>query len=378
VGVFAARDAGAGEMRDCAAWLRHGRVVALGIGLTAFALLATVSTQLHRFGQPAEVVAVVRPFFLLISLSLIPVFLFQVQRQFAEALRRPWVPMIIMIGDVGLNALLNWLFIWGHWGIPALGLMGSGLATLVARCVALGVIGIWMRRSTTFAAVRAVPKSGLERGRFRALFGMGVPAAGSLLFESGAFAAAALMMGWLGATQLAAHQVALSCASFTFMFPLGLSIAVSMRVSRALGEGRRDVVRAIGFGALGMSSMVMLIFATVFAFGGTWLARGFTTDVNVIELAAQLLAVAAVFQLFDGAQVVGSGALRGLTDVKVPTLITLTAYWGLAIPAAYFIGVRGEHGAVGIWAALAGGLAFAAIFLGLRFRRLSAWSKTEA
>lgn len=378
VGVFAARDAGGGGMHDCAAWLRHGRVVALGIGLIAFALLAAVSTQLHRFGQPEEVVAVMRPFFLLISLSLIPVFLFQVQRQFAEALGRPWVPMIIMIGDVGLNALLNWMFIWGHLGMPALGLMGSGLATLLARCAAVIVIGIWMRRSATFVAVRAVPRSGLERARFRALFGMGIPAAGSLLFESGAFAAAALMMGWLGAAQLAAHQVALSCASFTFMFPLGLSIAVSMRVSRALGEGRRELVRAIGFGALGMSSMVMLMFAMVFAFGGPWLARGFTVDANVIELAAQLLTVAAVFQLFDGAQVVGAGALRGLTDVKVPTLITLTAYWGLAIPSAYFIGVRGGQGAVGIWAALAGGLAFAAVFLGLRFRRLSAWSKSEA
>jgi len=378
VGVFAARDAGAGRMPDCAAWLRHGRVVALGIGCGSFGLLAAVSTQLHRFGQPAEVVAVVRPFFLLISLSLIPVFLFQVQRQFAESLRRPWVPMIIMIGDVGLNALLNWIFIWGHWGMPALGLVGSGLATLLARTVAVAVIALWLRRSSTFAEVRAVPRHGLVRSRFRALFGMGLPAAGSLLFESGAFGAASVMMGWLGATELAAHQIALSCASFTFMFPLGLSIAVSMRVSRAVGEGRRDILRAIGFGALGLSSIVMLSFATVFSLFGETLARGFSLDPNVISLAARLLSIAAIFQLFDGGQVVGAGALRGLTDVKVPTLITFVAYWALAIPGAYFVGVRSDFGASGIWGSLAAGLAFAAVFLSWRFRRLTTWSDAKA
>jgi MATE family multidrug resistance protein len=262
--------------------------------------------------------------------------------------------------------------------MPALGLVGSGLATLLARCVAVVVIGIWLRRSNTFAAVRSVPRCGWERARFRALFGLGVPAAGGLLFESGAFGVAALMMGWLGATALAAHQIALSCASFTFMFPLGLAIAVSMRISRALGEGRRDSLRPIGFGALGLSSLAMLTSAMVFGFAGEHLARGFSMDADVIAAAAQLLAVAAVFQLFDGAQVVGSGALRGLADVKLPTLITLIAYWGLAIPGGYFVGVRGGLGPVGIWGALAVGLAFAAVFLGLRFYRLTAGSNPEA
>jgi MATE family multidrug resistance protein len=191
VGVFAARDAGAGKLGECAAWLHHGRVIAVGVGLIAFGLLAAMSTQLHRFGQPPDVVAIVRPFFLLISLSLIPVLLFQVQRQFAESMRRPWVPMIIMLADVGLNALLNRIFIWGHWGAPALGLVGSGLSTLLARSVAVVVLGLWLRRSPTFAGVWAKSERRLERRRFRTLFDMGVPAANSLLFETGAYAAAA-------------------------------------------------------------------------------------------------------------------------------------------------------------------------------------------
>jgi MATE family multidrug resistance protein len=364
VGVFTARDHGAGDHSGCAAWLKHGRVMALLAGGGAFLLLAALSTQLHRFGQPAEVVAVVRPFFLLNSLSLIPVFYFQVQRQYLDALGRPWVGTSIMLVDVALNALLNWVFIWGHLGAPAMGLTGSGVATLIARTLAVSAIALWLRREQA-------PAGRLERGRFRAMLQMGVPAAGSLLFESGAFAMAMLMMGWLGAVPLAAHQIALSCAAFTFMFPLGLSMAVSIRISRALGEGRREVLRAIGFGTYGFGCAIMACFAATFVAAGGLLAAGFTADPAVITLAAQLLIVAAIFQLFDGGQVIASGALRGLTDVKVPTLITFIAYWVLSLPLGYFLAFRTSLGPVGIWTGLASGLACAAVLLGWRFRRLT-------
>ncbi len=360
VGVFTARDHGAGDEVDCHGWLKHGRALALVAGCGAFGLLAALSTQLHRFGQPSEVAAIVRPFFLLNALSLIPVFYFQVQRQYLDALGRPWVGTTIMLLDVALNALLNWMFIWGHGGAPALGLTGSGVATLIARTLAVSGIAVWLRREKTGVGA-------LAWGKFRAMLQMGVPAAGSLLFESGAFAAAALMMGWLGATALAAHQIALSCAALTFMFPLGLSMAASIRISKALGEGRRDVLRSIGFGALGFSSLVMLTFALIFAGAGGVLARGFTADPAVIALATQLLLVAAIFQLFDGGQVVASGALRGLTDVKVPTVITFIAYWVVSLPVAYLLAFRTSLGPVGIWTGLSAGLASAAILLGWRF-----------
>lgn len=364
VGVFTARDHGAGDHTGCTAWLRHGRVVALATGGAAFLLLAGLSTQLHRFGQPPEVVAVVRPFFLLNSLSLVPVYYFQVQRQYLDALGRPWVGTTIMLADVGLNVLLNWIFIWGHLGAPALGLTGSGVATLIARTLAVSAIAVWLRGEAD-----AAPN--LQRTRFREMLHLGVPAAGSLLFESGAFAAAALMMGWLGATALAAHQIALSCAAFTFMFPLGLSMAASIRISKELGAGRREVLRAIGFGALGLGSLIMLTFAAVFAFGGVVLARGFTADTAVIALATKLLVVAAIFQLFDGGQVVSSGALRGLNDVKVPTVMTFVAYWVIALPGGYLLAFKLGGGPVGVWAGLAAGLGCAALLLGRRFHRLT-------
>ncbi|MFZ5497099.1 MAG: MATE family efflux transporter [Verrucomicrobiota bacterium] len=364
VGVFTARDHGAGDEAGCAAWLRHGRAMALLAGGGAFLVLAAVSTQLHRFGQPPEVVAVMRPFFLLNALSLVPVFYFQVQRQYLDAFGRPWVGTSIILADVVLNALLNWMFIWGHLGAPALGLTGSGVATLIARVLAVSAIAFWLRGEGRAAG-------GLERARFRAMLGLGVPAAGSLLFESGAFAAAMLMMGWLGATALAAHQIALSCAAFTFMFPLGLAMAVSIRISKARGEGRLAALRPIGFGVLGLSCLLMGAFAVVFAAGGTLLARAFTPDPAVVALAAQLLVVAALFQLFDGGQVVSAGALRGLTDVKVPTVITFIAYWVVSLPVGYGLAFHTRLGPLGIWTGLATGLACAAVLLAARFRKLT-------
>ena len=364
VGVYTARDHGAGDAAGCTAWLRHGKVLALLAGGGAFLLLAGVSTQLHRFGQPPEVVAVVRPFFLLNSLSLIPVFSFQVQRQYLDAFGRPWVGTSIMLADVALNAFLNWVFIWGHLGAPALGLTGSGIATLIARTVAVSIIALWLRRDTH-------APGGLERARFRELLRMGVPAAVSLLFESGAFAAAMLMMGWLGAVPLAAHQIALSCAAFTFMFPLGLSMATSIRISKALGEGRRAALRPIGFGSLGLTVGLMLTFATIFALFGRILASAFTPDLAVVALATRLLVVAAIFQLFDGGQVVSAGMLRGLTDVKVPTLITFIAYWLISLPVGYWLAFHTSLGPIGVWTGLAAGLSVAAVLLARRFHRLT-------
>jgi MATE family multidrug resistance protein len=306
-----------------------------------------------------------QPFFLLIAASLIPTLYFQVQRQYLDAMGRPWVGTSIMLADIVLNALLNWIFIWGHLGAPALGLAGSGLATLLARSVAVGIIALWLRRERR-TGVR------LERSRFRAILEMGVPAGGSLLFESGAFAAAALMMGWLGATALAAHQIALSCAALTFMVPLGLSMAASIRLSKALGSGRRESLRAIGFGVLGLAGVIMLAFAAVFMFAGVQLARGFSADPAVITLAAQLLGVAALFQLFDGTQVVAAGALRGLTDVKLPTVITFIAYWLVSLPLGYGLAFHTSLGPRGVWIGLASGLACAAVLLTGRFVRKTA------
>ncbi len=370
-GVYAARDHGAGDEIGCAAWLRHGRALALAVGLSAFALLAVLSTQLPRLGQPPEVIAIVRPFFFLIAASFVPALVFQVQRQFAESLGRPWVPMLIILADVALNAVLNWILVFGHLGFPALGLIGSGWATLVARTAAVVALAAWLRLAPEFARVRAAPWTGWERARFAELLRLGGPASGMLLFEAGAFSAASLMMGWLGTVPLAAHQVALGFAALTFMCPLGLSIAVSLRISRARGEGRLEALRPIGFGALGAGLGLMLLFALLFATAGGIFTAAVTPDAEVATLAARLLLVAAVFQLFDGGQVISVGALRGLTDVRVPGVITFIAYWVIALPAGYGLAFHTPLGALGVWSGLALGLGCAAVLLVWRLHRLT-------
>lgn len=387
VAVLAARAHGAREPRECAEYLRHGLALAWVMSAAALGLLFLLGLHLHRFGQPAEVVAEVHPYYLLLAASLLPAFLFQALKQYSEALGHPWAPMGILLGCVGLNAFLNWVLIYGHFGLPALGLAGAGWATLAARAAAVLILWAWLRRQvevrrewpTHALADPAAPArsawaiwyGGLSRARFRAMLHIGVPAAGQWLFEAGAFSAAAFMMGWLGTVPLAAHQIALSCAAFTFMFPLGLSSAVSVRLSKTLGEGRRVALRPIGFGALAAGFVLMSVFGVGFAFGGAFIARGFTPEAEVVALASRLLVVAAIFQVFDGGQVIGAGALRGLSDVKIPTLLTFVAYWIVALPGGYLLSHHTPLGPVGVWVALAAGLGCAALLLVGRFHRLT-------
>jgi len=404
VSVLVARAHGAGQPRECADYLRHGMALALVLGLGGAVVMVGLAPWLHLFGQPPEVVAAVRPYFELIGWSLVPTLVFQVLRQFSEAVGHPWAPMGILLGGVLLNVFLNWILIYGNLGAPALGLEGAGWATLASRLVAAVVLWWWLagrrelrgewpafaepmagkpsfaeasegaalsaeasERANLWVARWKAWFAELEYGRVREMLGIGVPAAVQLVFEAGAFVAAALMMGWLGTVPLAAHQIALTCAGFTFMFPLGISIAVSVRIGRTVGEGRRAALRPIGFGALATGAAIMFAFAGVFALAGSWIVTGFTSEADVAGLAARMLVVAAIFQIFDGGQVIGAGALRGLADVRVPTAITFVAYWVIALPFAYVFGVRGDAGAIGIWAALAAGLAAAALLLGWRF-----------
>jgi MATE family multidrug resistance protein len=373
VSIFVARARGAQRPDEAGEYLRHGMIIALAFGLLETLAMAALSTQLARFGPPPEVLAIVTPFFLLFAASITPVLVYLVLRQFAEAMGHPWVPMFVMLGGVGLNAALNWVLIYGNLGCPPLGLTGAGISTLVSRTLGALVIFLWLRRDPAMRAAWPTRWFGHYSGaRVRDMLRVGSPAAGMLLFEASAFAFSSIMIGWLGSVPLASHQIAITCASLAFMFPLGLSIAAGMRISHAVGAAERDRLRPIGFGALALGILIMAVFALAFGFGGRRIASWFVTDPAVIVLAAQLLVVAALFQLVDGVQVIGAALLRGLMDVRVPALITLIAYWVVALPLGYALGIRGPFGAIGVWSGIASGLAFAAIFLALRFARLSA------
>ena len=348
-------------------WLRHGMAIALAAALVGTLAMLGLIPLLHLFGQPAEVLAEMQPFYTLFALSLVPAMLYNGLKQYAEARNEPWVPMLLTLAGVLVNVVLNWILIFGHLGSPALGLTGAGIATLIARwAVVLSLVVLLRRRygaELNWPADLKAWLAPLEKTRLFEMLRLGLPAAGQLLFEVCAFSASTVMMGWLGTEALAAHQIALSCCTLSFMFPLGLAMAVSIRMSRALGDGDHASLRRIGFSAVALACGAMTCSAVLYIFGGRQLARLFVNDEAVITLAASLFFVAAIFQLCDGIQVVCSGALRGLSDVKIPTLITGVAYWVIALPISYFLGVRGI-GPAGVWWGLAAGLGFASVTLG--------------
>ena len=372
VSILVSRARGGAKPEEASEYLRHGMTLALIFGAVETLMMVVLGTQLARFGQPPEVLAVVMPFYLMMAASLTSVFVYLVLRQFAEAMGHPWVPMVIMLLGVGLNAALNWVFIYGNLGVPALGLTGAGISTLVSRALGALVIFVWLRRDP---AVRASwPQrwfGNYSTARFREMLKIGLPASGMLLFETTAFGFSGVMIGWLGAAPLAAHQIAITCASLAFMFPLGLSMAAGMRVSRAVGAGELALRRPIAWGAIGLGLVITGAFGVVFWLGGGVIAAWFVTDAAVIALAAQLLVVGALFQGVDGVQVIGAACLRGIGDLKVPTMLTFAAYWVVALPLGYALGIRGGMGAVGMWVGIASGLALAAVLLPWRFARLT-------
>jgi MATE family multidrug resistance protein len=372
VAIFASRARGAGRHDEAGEYLRHGLLIALVSGVAEVGVILLLGAHLAWFGQPPEVLATMNPFFTLIGFSLLPSLAYLALRQFAESMGRPWVPVLIVLGGVALNVVLNWVLIYGHLGMPRMGLTGSGISTLISRTLGSLAIFAWLRLDP---AVRgAWPRRWLapvSRDRLRRMLSVGLPASGCLLFEGGAFASATVMMGWLGAVSLAAHQVAISCAAMTFMVPLGLAMAVGMRASAAVGAGEHARLRTIWAGGAAMGLAQALGITAVFLAFGRAIASGFIADPRVISTATTLLLVAAVFQIFDGNQVINSSALRAMTDVNVPAAITFVAYWVIALPLGYFLGIRGGFGPAGIWSGLAAGLAAASVMLGLRFIRLT-------
>jgi MATE family multidrug resistance protein len=289
-------------------------------------------------------------------------------KSFSEALSRPWPAFWIVLGGVAVNVALNFVFIFGNLGSPAMGLTGAGVATLIARVLTVVVLLAYLGRSRHFRPHLAACER--ERGmarELRDLLTVGLPAGGQYLVEVGAFAAASLMMGWIGVNALAAHQVAITCAATTFMVPLGIGMAVTVRVGQAVGAREFARVRPITFGGVGMALVVMACTAAGFLLFSRFLAGIFVVDPAVIALTSALLVVAGVFQIVDGMQIVAMNALRGLADVNVPLALGVFSYWCVALPLSYALAFPIGLGPVGIWAGLALGLFVAAALLAMRF-----------
>jgi multidrug resistance protein, MATE family len=363
---------GAGDNHVIANWLRHGLIVALVSGILLMLGTAALSFGLSIFRQPADVTIVARPFFLLMGFSMPAVMLSFALKNYCEALGHAWLPMLILLAGVPVNAILNWVFIYGNLGSPALGLTGAGLGTLLARFISLVAMALFVWRSPHFRnQLPAKWRVPIDWNQVRPLLQIGIPAAFQTVIEVGAFSAGALLVGQLGTTALAAHQIALSCASTTFMLPLGIGVATSIRVAQAVGAGSASDARAIGLNSCLLGLACMSVAAAGYLVFGQKLAQIFVKDAAVIQLASRILIVVAVFQIADGLQIVSASALRGLADATVPLVVCIVAYWVIGLPVGALAALRFGQGAVGVWMGLAVGLTVAAVALVARF-----WQKS--
>lgn len=350
--------------------LRGGVLLALGMGLLVGGGAHAGLPFLPLLGQPQEVNETVEVFFLLCAWSLLPLFVSGAAKNFCEALGRPWAPFWIMMSGVLLNVFLNWILIYGNLGAPAMGINGAGLATLLSRIAVMCGMLVYPALETSLSA--AWPRHWLAPRLLEeswSLLKTGIHTAGLNLCEVTGFSFGSLMMGWLGVGPLAAHQIALSVAGTTFMVPLGLAQAVSVRVGHARGASRAKRIPPIVHGSLVLTAGVMAVFAAGFLLLGNAIAAGFTPDAAVRALTVQLLVLAGVFQIFDGIQVVSSGALRGFADTKVPFLVGIVSYWLVALPVSWVMAFHFGFGAPGIWVGFVVGLGVAAVAMSARLLR---------
>ena len=362
---------GAEEGRErISALLANGLVFTLLVAIFAFAFLAPCIPFLDRFGQDPEVAACAGSYYLLIVLSVLPFLFFCLCKQFLEGLGNTTVAMVITVACNLLNILLNWVFIFGHWGFPAMGATGAGWATLIARsltALSFLVVMFWHREWRLYFTL-------ISRRMFRwteilQYIRIGTPIGLQSFVEAFLFTASFVIIGWISKEALAAHHIANQMADLTFMLALGIGSATTIRVSHQLGRGDLHAVRMASRASVHLCLLMNTIGAVLMISLRNYLPYIFTEDEEVVAIAGTLILIAGLFQYADGLQCVGAAMLRGIRDVRVPMRIALVAYIGVAMPLGLVLTFPLGLGAKGMWLAFIIGLAIPAVCYHIRFQR---------
>ncbi|MBS7563229.1 MATE family efflux transporter [Mucilaginibacter sp. Bleaf8] len=362
---------GKGNFAECGRLLSNSFFLNIISGVLLFVLIYFGSNLLmDQLDQTPAVVKEAKPFMLLLSLSIIPMLMFSTFKQFAEGLGFTKQAMMISIWGNILNICLGIIFVKGMFGIAPMGIRGVGYSTLIDRTLMAIVMGTYVFRSANFKKyLQNFVLTAIDKVRCMQLLRIGAPISLQYAFEISAFSAAAILMGQLGSVQQAAHQVAISMASLTYMMASGVSAAAAIKSGNHFGAKNYQELRASAMASYHIIILFMMFTALLFVVCNQWLPWIVTSDKSVIEVASHLLIIAAVFQLFDGTQVIGLGILRGMGDVNVPTFITFLAYWVIGLPLGYLLGIHLHFGPNGIWYGLVAGLGVASILLYLRFNK---------
>lgn len=358
---------------ECGRLLANSLLINIITGLMLFLLVHYGANYLlDHLHQSPLVVAQAKPFLTLLAVSIVPLMVFLTFKQFAEGLGFTKQAMQISIWGNLLNILVGITFVKGLFGIAPMGIRGVGYSTLIDRFLMATVMAVYIVRSERFKKyMHHFAVKSLDRIRSLTLLKMGAPVAMQYTFEVSAFAGANFIIGAISPVQQAAHQVALTLASFTYMMATGVSAAATIKSGNNFGVKNFTVLRQSAISSYHLVIVLMSATAIIFTLGNHILPYMFTTDKAVIGFAAQLLILAAFFQLFDGTQVVGLGILRGMGDVKYPTLITFLAYWVVGIPVGYLCGMHYQLGAIGVWYGLVLALMVSSVLLFVRFNWIS-------
>ena len=355
-----------------ASYLKNGKIIYLWTGLLLTIAMWVASYFFDKLDQPPEVVELAIPYFLTLSISMVPFMYYMSLKQFAEGVTLTMPAMWAGLAGNIINIILNYLLIYGEFGFPRWELFGAGVATTISRSLmAVFLFLILSRDKRVQKYLRAAKRLKIRRESIVNLLKIGVPIGFQFVLEVSAFVAGTIMMGWLGVYPLAAHQIAISLSALAFLAATGIATAATIRVSNFLGNEKYHKMRDAGNSAYVMGMALMIFTALCFIFLGRQISMIFTNDEMVIAISTQLLMIAGFFQIVDGAQAVGLGVLRGLEDVKIPTVIVIIAYWGLSIPLSYIFAFTLDMGAVGVWYGYLAGLSFSGLFLYMRFLHYS-------
>ena len=361
---------GARKKEECAYWLKQGLWANFLIGAILTLLSGAFYFVLPYMGQEESVWKEAGPYFLLLAASIIPLQIFNTYKQFTEGLSNTKIAMITTIGGNILNVILNFILIYGHFGVPALGLIGAGIGTLASRIMMAISFTIILPRINRYKDYIKTHTSSFSIDAFKKISKLGMPIGLQFVIEIFAFSLGSIMMGWINAESLAAHQIVLSLASLTYMMSSGLASATTIKVSIFRGKKLFHEIKNTAFASLHLVIIFMSLTGVLFFNLRHFLPGLFVDEQEVILLASVLMIVAAFFQIFDGIQVITLGILRGLEDVVAPVIGAGIAYLLISVPTGYLMTFVFNAGPIGIWIGYMVGLASAGVFLLIRFRTL--------
>lgn len=357
--------------KECGTYLKNGMLTVMLIGFVLTISMLLGAFFLPYLGQSPEVIELAYSYYIISSFSLIPSMLFVAMKQFTEGITLTKPAMVASIVFNLVNVVLNYLLIYGNFGFPRLELDGAAWASMIAR----SGMGLSLLFYVFYNPKFNIYTNNLNWKKFsinhiKRIMKLGFPISLQLVLEVASFSFGALMMGWISPVALASHQIAISIAGFTYLAASGIGSAATIRLSNLYGEKRFNELRVSANASYALVILWMSIAAILLISLRYWLPSVFVNEPDVIELSASLLIVAAFFQLFDGIQVTALGALRGIEDVKMPTLITVISYWIISLPIGYLLGFVFNLGALGVWLGYLCGLSIAALLLYLRFRKI--------